>query len=248
VLLRHGQSAWNQANQFTGWIDDDLTDQGIYEARRAGEFLHQAEFYFDIAYTSMLKRAIRTLWIVLEEIDQLWLPSVKDWRFNERHYGVLQGLNKTQTADLYGKEQVFQWRRSYNIRPPALAFDDPRHPHFDPRYATVDPRELPVGESLQDTLERVLVVWQEKVLPDLRLGKRVLVVAHGNSLRALVKHLDQISEQEIPGVNNPTGIPLHYDLDEFANPIRRTYLGDRAVIQAALDDAARAAQVRDSQG
>lgn len=244
VLLRHGQSAWNQANQFTGWIDVDLTSQGVNEARRAGQFLRDSGVNFDLACTSLLKRAIRTLWIVLDEMDQAWLPVEKDWRLNERHYGALQGLNKAEIADQFGSEQVFLWRRSYSVRPPQLEFDDPRHPRFDQRYAQIDPGLLPCGESLEDTLERVVRYWQDSLLPDLQMGKRLLVVAHGNSLRALVKHLDHISVEDVPRLNIPTGIPIAYEIDKNGLSLRRSYVGDLFVVRAAVEAAEKAAQVK----
>lgn len=244
VLLRHGQSAWNQDNRFTGWIDVDLTAPGIEEAHRAGRFLREAGLTFDVAYTSLLKRAIRTLWVALDELDQMWIPVEKTWRLNERHYGALQGLDKSEIADRYGKEQVFLWRRSFAVRPPAMAWDDPRHPRFDPRYATVDPQDLPSTESLQDTLLRVLPCWQNEILPHLAHHERVLVVAHGNSLRALVKYLDGISDEAVPVLNIPTGIPMVYELDRQLKPIRHYYVGDPEVVQAATEAAAKAAQVK----
>lgn len=244
VLLRHGQSAWNQENRFTGWIDVDLTARGEEEAHRAGRFLREAGLTFTVAYTSLLKRAIRSLWVVLEELDQVWLPIEKTWRLNERHYGALQGLDKSEMADRYGKEQVFLWRRSFSVRPPALGWDDPGHPRFDPRYAHVDPQDLPSTESLQDTLLRVLPCWQAEILPRLAQNERILVAAHGNSLRALVKYLDGISDEDVPGLNIPTGIPMVYELDEGLKPIRRSFLGDPDVVRAAIEAAARAAQVK----
>jgi 2,3-bisphosphoglycerate-dependent phosphoglycerate mutase len=243
VLLRHGQSAWNQANTFTGWMDVDLTAHGVHEARQAGKFLREAGLSFDLAYTSLLKRAIRSLWIALEELDQAWLPVIKDWRLNERHYGALQGLNKSEMAGRYGREQVFQWRRSYTVRPPALDPADPRHPSRDPRYQGIDPSRLPAGESLQDTLRRVLPCWEEEILPRLREGKRVLVVAHGNSLRALVKYLDAIPDEEVNALSIPTGIPIRYELDEEMRPVGRAYIGDAETVKAAVEAARKAAQV-----
>lgn len=248
VLLRHGQSAWNQENRFTGWMDVDLTAYGVEEARRAGRFMREAGLNFTVAYTSLLKRAIRSLWVVLEELDQVWLPVEKTWRLNERHYGALQGLDKSEMADRYGKEQVFLWRRSFSVRPPALDWGNPDHPRFDPRYAHIDPQQLPATESLQDTLLRVLPCWQAEILPRLAQNEQVLVVAHGNSLRALVKYLDRISDEAVPGLNIPTGIPMLYQLDARLNPIRRSYLGDPDVVRAATDAAARAAQVKGRQG
>lgn len=243
VLLRHGQSEWNRQNRFTGWVDIDLTTFGIDEGRRAGRFLHEAGFSFDIAFTSLLKRAVRTLWLVLEELDMLWLPVEKTWRLNERHYGALQGLDKAEMADRFGKEQVFLWRRSFNVKPPPLGLDDPRHPRFDPRYAHVAPAYLPAAESLENTLTRVLPCWQEAIMPRLRAGDRVLVVAHGNSLRALIKYLDRIPDQDVPGLSIPTGIPIVYELNERLEAVRRTYIGDPEIVHAAVEAAARSALV-----
>jgi len=214
VLLRHGESEWNLANRFTGWTDVDLSPRGLNEAKRAGEILRERGYAFDVAYTSVLKRAIRTLWIALDELDMMWIPVYRSWRLNERHYGALQGLNKKETAEKYGQEQVHQWRRSYAVRPPALDLDDKRHPRFDPRYAQLAPEELPAAECLKDTLERVLPYWHEVIVPALKRGDRVLIAAHGNSLRALVKYLDDVSEEEITGLNIPTGFPLVYELDD----------------------------------
>jgi 2,3-bisphosphoglycerate-dependent phosphoglycerate mutase len=244
VLLRHGQSAWNQANTFTGWMDVDLTSHGVREARQAGRFLREAGLTFDLAYTSLLKRAIRTLWITLEELDQTWLPVIKDWRLNERHYGALQGLNKAEMVDRYGREQVFQWRRSYTVRPPMLDPSDPRHPAHDPRYRGIDPALLPAGESLEDTLRRVLPCWENEILPRLRAGRQVLVVAHGNSLRALVKYLDGIPDEDVAGLSIPTGIPIRYALDENARPVSREYLGNAETVRMAVESAKKAAQVK----
>lgn len=224
VLCRHGQSDWNLKNLFTGWTDVDLTEQGIEEAVKAGRLFTELGYEFDVAYTSVLKRAIRTLWIILDEMDLMWIPVIRDWRLNERHYGALQGLNKAETAAKYGDEQVHIWRRSYDIPPPALEHDDDRHPAHDPRYARV--ANPPATESLATTLERVRPCWNETIAPDLRDGKDVLIAAHGNSLRALVKMLDKVSDEEITGFNIPTGIPLVYDLDEDLNPLSREFLGD----------------------
>ncbi len=225
VLLRHGESEWNEANRFTGWTDVDLTEKGRREAISAGESLKEAGFEFEVAYTSVLKRAIRTLWLALESMERMWLEQHTDWRWNERHYGALQGLNKAETAERYGKEQVRLWRRSLKVRPPALTREDPRWPGHDPRYAQVPPEKLPLCESLADTIERVLPAWQEEVAPRLKAGQQVLIVAHGNSLRALVSHLEQLTEAEILALNIPTGVPLVYELDaEFAIQ-RRYYLG-----------------------
>jgi len=237
VLCRHGQSDWNLKNLFTGWTDVDLTDQGIQEAVAAGKLFNEMGFTFDIAYTSVLKRAIRTLWIILDEMDRMWIPVIRDWRLNERHYGALQGLNKAETAAKYGDDQVHIWRRSYDIPPPELELDDERHPAHDPRYAGIE--NLPATESLATTLERVRPCWNESIAPDLRAGKDVLISAHGNSLRALVKMLDKVSDEEITGFNIPTGIPLAYELDADLNPVSREFLGDpEEVAQAAAAVAA----------
>jgi 2,3-bisphosphoglycerate-dependent phosphoglycerate mutase len=233
VLLRHGFSTWNKENRFTGWKDVDLADEGREEALEAGRLLKEGGFLFDIAYTSLLKRAIRTLWIALDVLDQFWIPVEKSWRLNERHYGALQGLNKAETATRHGDEQVKIWRRSYDIPPPPLALDDPQHPSHDRRYASVPPDELPLAESLKDTVDRFLPYWHETIAPTIRSGKRVLIAAHGNSLRALVKYLDQMSESEIVELNIPTGIPLVYELDASLHPIKHYYLGDADAAAAA---------------
>jgi 2,3-bisphosphoglycerate-dependent phosphoglycerate mutase len=233
VLLRHGFSTWNQENRFTGWTDVDLADQGRAEALEAGRLLKEGGYAFDIAYTSVLKRAIRTLGIALDVLDQLWIPVEKDWRLNERHYGALQGLNKAETTAKHGEEKVKVWRRSYDIPPPAMTRDDPRHPSHDPRYAALPPNVLPLTESLKDTVARFLPYWHETIVPTIRSGKRVLIAAHGNSLRALVKYLDQVPESEIVELNIPTGIPLVYELDAQLKPIRHYYLGDPAAAAAA---------------
>ena len=231
VLCRHGQSDWNLKNLFTGWHDVDLTEKGIGEARDAGQLLADLDYDFDIAYTSVLKRAIRTLWLMLDEMDRMWIPVIRDWRLNERHYGALQGLNKSETAAKYGEDQVHIWRRSYDIPPPELDTDDERHPAHDPRYAGI--HNLPSTESLATTLERVLTCWNELIAPELRAGKNVLIAAHGNSLRALVKMLDEVSNDEITGFNIPTGIPLAYELDDNLKPVSREFLGDPDAIAAA---------------
>ena len=237
LLCRHGQSDWNLKNLFTGWTDVDLTDQGIQEAIDAGKLLSEMGYEFDIAFTSVLKRAIRTLWLMLDEMDQMWIPVVRDWRLNERHYGALQGLNKAETAAKYGDEQVHIWRRSYDIPPPELEPSDERHPSHDPRYAGID--NLPATESLALTLERVKPCWEELIAPELRAGKDVLIAAHGNSLRALVKMLDEVSDEAITGFNIPTGIPLAYELDDELKPLSREFLGDpEAVAKAAAAVAA----------
>ena len=226
VLLRHGESIWNKENLFTGWTDVDLSDQGRAEARRAGELLKAEGFTFDVAFTSVLKRAIRTLWIALDELDLMWIPVEHSWRLNERHYGALQGLNKAQTAAKYGDQQVLEWRRSYDIPPPALEVTDPRYPGTDPRYRALSPSELPLTECLKDTVARFLPHWHEAIVPTIQGGKKVIIAAHGNSLRALVKYLDQIADEEIVGLNIPTGVPLVYELDDQLKPIRHYYLGD----------------------
>lgn len=231
ILCRHGQSDWNLKNLFTGWTDVDLTEKGVQEAIDAGQLLGELGFEFDIAYTSVLKRAIRTLWIMLDQMDRMWIPVIRDWRLNERHYGSLQGLNKAETAAQYGDEQVHIWRRSYDIPPPELALDDDRHPAHDERYAGID--SLPATESLATTLERVLPCWDEVIAPDLSAGKNVLIAAHGNSLRALVKMLDGVSDEEITGFNIPTGVPLAYELDDDLKPLSREFLGDADAITKA---------------
>jgi 2,3-bisphosphoglycerate-dependent phosphoglycerate mutase len=243
VLLRHGQSEWNKSNQFTGWHDVGLTEQGVAEAKEAGRLLRADSFQFDVAYTSVLKRAIKTLWLALEELDQMWLPVVRDWRLNERHYGALQGLNKAETAEQHGADQVKIWRRSYDTPPPALERDDPRYPGHDPRYAGLSPAQLPVSECLKDTVERFLPLWHDEIAPAIRSGSRVIIAAHGNSLRALVKFLDDVSEDDIVGLNIPTGIPLVYELDADLKPLKHYYLGDAeaaAKAAAAVADQARA--------
>jgi 2,3-bisphosphoglycerate-dependent phosphoglycerate mutase len=235
ILVRHGQSIWNLENLFTGWHDVDLSDQGRAEAVQAGRELLAEKLEPNIAFTSVLKRAIRTLWLMQDTTDRMWMPVERSWRLNERHYGALQGLNKAQTVEKYGEAQVKIWRRSYDIPPPALSSDDPRHPRFDPRYAEVDPKSLPAAESLKDTLSRVLPFWESRVVPELRANKTVLIVAHGNSLRALVKMLDMKSEADIVEFNVPTGIPMLYELDEQLLPLSRRFLGDPAAIAAAQD-------------
>ncbi|ACH40494.1 phosphoglycerate mutase 1 [Citrifermentans bemidjiense Bem] len=224
VLLRHGESVWNKENLFTGWTDVELSPRGEEESRNAGLLLKEHGFVFDLAFTSLLKRAIKTLWIVLEQMDLMWIPEHKEWRLNERHYGALQGLNKAQTAQEYGDEQVKLWRRSYKVRPPALAEGDQRHPSFDPRYHSLSRDLLPDTECLQDTVERVLPFWQQQAVPALQQGKRILIAAHGNSLRGLIKYLDQIPDDDIVGLEIPTGSPLVYELDRDLKPVRRYYL------------------------
>lgn len=226
VLIRHGESIWNLENRFTGWTDVDLSERGIKEAKEAGVTLRREGYTFDIAFTSVLKRAIRTLWIILDELDRMWIPIHNSWRLNERHYGALQGLSKAEMAAKYGEEQVKIWRRSYDVLPPALDPSDERSPRFDPRYADLTSEELPLTESLKTTVERMLPYWYQTIAPAVKSGERVVVVAHGNSLRALVKHLDNISDQDIVELNIPTGIPLVYELDNDLKPIRHYYLGD----------------------
>ncbi len=233
VLLRHGESTWNKENRFTGWTDVDLTDRGREEATEAGRLLKDGGYAFDLAYTSVLKRAIRTLTIALDGLDLLWIPVEKDWRLNERHYGALQGLNKAETTAKHGEAQVKIWRRSYDIPPPPLERDDPRHPSRDPRYAALSASQLPLTESLKDTVARFLPYWHSTIAPSIQSGKRVVVAAHGNSLRALVKYLDDVPESEIVELNIPTGIPLVYELDPQLKPLRHYYLGDPAAAAAA---------------
>lgn len=223
VLLRHGESVWNKENLFTGWTDVELSERGLQESRQAGAALKNGGLGFDVAFTSVLKRSIATLWILLEEMDMMWLPERKDWRLNERHYGALQGLNKAETAERYGEEQVKLWRRSYKVRPPALEEGDRRHPRFDPRYSQLDPRNLPATECLKDTVDRVLPFWHEQVVPAMHAGQRPLIVAHGNSLRGLIKYLDDISDEDIVGLEIPTGKPLVYELDDDLRPVRHYY-------------------------
>jgi 2,3-bisphosphoglycerate-dependent phosphoglycerate mutase len=242
VLLRHGESTWNLENRFTGWTDVDLTPKGIEEAHTAGRLLREDGYTFDLAHTSLLKRAIRTLWITMDEMDLMWIPVHRSWRLNERHYGSLQGLNKAETAAKYGDEQVLAWRRSYATPPPPLTPDDPRHPGRDRRYGGLSPAELPLAESLADTVARFLPYWHESIVPDIRADKQVLIAAHGNSLRALVKHLDGVSEEEIVGLNIPTGIPLVYELDDNLAPIQHYYLGDPEAARKAAEAVAKQAQ------
>jgi 2,3-bisphosphoglycerate-dependent phosphoglycerate mutase len=238
VLLRHGESIWNKENRFTGWTDVDLSEKGIAEARTAGERLRQEGIVFDVAYTSVLKRAIRTLWITLDEMDLMWIPVHRSWRLNERHYGALQGLNKAETAEKYGEEQVHIWRRSYDVPPPALEMSDERFPGRDPRYKGLGEKDLPLCESLKDTIARCLPYWHQEIAPAIKSGKRVLIAAHGNSLRALVKYLDNISDDKIVGLNIPTGIPLVYELDSDLKPLRNYYLGDPEAVRKAMEKVA----------
>jgi 2,3-bisphosphoglycerate-dependent phosphoglycerate mutase len=235
VLMRHGESTWNLANRFTGWVDVDLTEKGVAEARQAGQLLREAGFTFDLAYTSVLKRAIRTLWGTLDEMDLMWLPVRHHWRLNERHYGALQGLNKAETAAKYGDEQVMVWRRSYDTPPMPLEADDPRTSYNDPRYAGLKREEIPLTECLKDTVARVLPFWNDEIAPSIRSGKRIIISAHGNSLRALIKMLDGISDQDIVGLNIPNGQPLVYELDADLKPIKSYYLGDQEAIAAAMN-------------
>jgi 2,3-bisphosphoglycerate-dependent phosphoglycerate mutase len=234
VLMRHGESRWNLENRFTGWTDVDLTEAGRVEARKAGELLKREGYVFDLAYTSVLKRAIRTLWIALDAMDAMYTPVSHSWRLNERHYGALQGLNKAETAARFGDEQVLIWRRAYAVAPDPVGPDDPRHPRFDPRYARVPAGELPATECLKDTVARVLPFWNESIAPAIRAGRKVLIAAHGNSLRALIKYLDGVSDEDIVKLNIPTAQPLVYELDENLKPIRHDYLGDPAAIEAAM--------------
>jgi 2,3-bisphosphoglycerate-dependent phosphoglycerate mutase len=238
VLVRHGESTWNRENRFTGWTDVDLTERGVAEAQRAGQQLREEGLAFDVAYTSVLKRAIRTLWIVLDELDQMWIPVHRSWRLNERHYGALQGLNKAETARKYGDQQVLVWRRSYDTPPPALDSSDQRFPGGEPRYADLDARDLPLAECLADTVARFLPFWHETIEPDVRAGKRVIIAAHGNSLRALVKYLDHVSDQDIVSLNIPTGVPLVYELDDALKPVSSRYLGDADEVQKAMQSVA----------
>jgi len=235
ILVRHGQSVWNAENLFTGWHDVDLSDLGRREAAQAGKELLGENIEPQVAFTSVLKRAIRTLWLMLDITDRMWIPVERSWRLNERHYGALQGLDKAQTVEKYGTVQVKIWRRSYDIPPPPLALDDPRHPRFDVRYADLDPPQLPAGESLKDTLARVLPFWEARIVPELRAGKNVLIVAHGNSLRVLVKMLDMMSEDDVVEFNFPTGIPMIYELDDQIQPTSRRFLGDPAALAAAQE-------------
>ncbi len=244
VLLRHGESIWNKENRFTGWTDVDLSVQGLEEARRAGDALRDAGFVFDVAYTSLLKRAIRTLWIVQDEMDLMWIPTIPQWRLNERHYGALQGLNKAETAAKFGDAQVLEWRRSYDVRPPALEPSDPRAPEGDPRYRALHPSERPLTESLADTVARVVPYWRDMIAPAVRAGQRVLIVAHGNSIRALVKHIDKMGDDAVVALNIPTGVPLVYELADDLTPIGHAYLGDAAMVAAAAEAVAAQGRAR----
>jgi 2,3-bisphosphoglycerate-dependent phosphoglycerate mutase len=235
VLLRHGESTWNLENRFTGWADVDLTEKGRAEAKEAGRLLKEGGYVFDVAYVSLLKRAIRTLWIALDGLDQMWLPTQGTWRLNERHYGALQGLNKSETAAKFGEEQVLVWRRSFEVPPPPLTEESEHYPGHDPRYADVDRKDLPKAESLKDTIARFLPYWESTIAPDIRAGKRVVIAAHGNSLRALVKHLDRLSEEAVLALNIPTGIPLVYQLDDALQPLKSFYLGDPEAAKKAAE-------------
>lgn len=234
VLLRHGESQWNKENRFTGWTDVDLSEKGLEEAHEAGKLLREKGFVFDLAFTSFLIKAIRTLWITLDKMDLMWIPVHRRWRLNERHYGALQGLNKSETAARFGEEQVLLWRRSYDVRPPLLERTDERYPGHDPRYKDLDENEIPVGECLKDTVARFLPLWHEEIAPTIKSGKRVLIVAHGNSLRSLVKYLDNVSDEDILKLNIPTATPLVYQLDDDLNPISKKYLGDPDNVKKAM--------------
>jgi 2,3-bisphosphoglycerate-dependent phosphoglycerate mutase len=235
VLVRHGQSQWNLENRFTGWVDVDITERGMEEAKNAAKVLTEEGYSFDIAYTSVLKRAIRTLWTIMSDMDLMWIPVIRNWRLNERHYGALQGLNKSETAKKYGDDQVLIWRRSYDTQPPLLETSDEMFPGNDPRYADLDDFELPKGECLKDTVERFVPYWEKEIVPTIKSGKKVLIAAHGNSLRALVKHLDGMSEEDILKFNIPTGIPMVYELDENMKPLNRYYIGDQAEIDKQIN-------------
>ena len=242
VLLRHGESIWNRENRFTGWSDIDLSEKGVFEAKRAGQTLKEKGYSFDVAFTSVLKRAIRTLWIVLDELDLMWIPVHVSWSLNERHYGALQGLNKAETTKRFGDEQVLLWRRSYEVRPPSLKKTDAGYPGNDPRYNHLDEKDIPVTECLKDTVNRFLPYWKEMIVPEIRAGKRIIISAHGNSLRALIKHLDNVSAEDIIHLNIPTGIPLVYELDDGLRPIKNDYLGDSDEVNKALEKVAEQAK------
>lgn len=238
VLLRHGESTWNKENRFTGWTDVDLSEKGKEEAKNSGKVLKAEGYTFDLAFTSVLKRAIRTLWLATDEMDLLWIPVIKSWTLNERHYGALQGLDKAETASKHGDEQVKIWRRSYDVPPPALEETDKRHPKFDARYKDIDPKNLPATESLKNTVARVVPFWENTIVPEIKKGKKIVVAAHGNSLRALVKYLDNVSEKDILELNIPTGTPLVYELDSNLNPLKHYYLGDQEAIKKAMESVA----------
>lgn len=242
VLLRHGESIWNRENRFTGWMDVDLSEKGMEEARTAARLLKEGGYTFDLAYTSVLKRAIRTLWIILDDLDLMWIPVIRTWRLNERMYGDLQGLNKTEMVEKFGEEQVHIWRRSYNIQPPALTPDDDRFPGKDRRYHDLSREQLPLTECLKDTVERFIPYWVDTIVPSIKQGKRIIIAAHGNSLRALVKYLDHIPDDEITALNIPTGIPLVYQLDQECRPLKHFYLGDQAAVEAAINQVANQAK------
>jgi len=244
VLLRHGESAWNRENRFTGWTDVDLSEKGIAEAGEAGKILNEQGFIFDMAFTSVLKRAIRTLWITLDNMDLMWIPVFRSWQLNEKHYGALQGLNKSETAKKYGEDQVLLWRRAYDIQPPALLINDPRHPVNDPRYKELDKKDIPSTECLKDTVERFLPYWHNNIMPVLKRGKRILISAHGNSLRALVKYLDNISDNDIVNLNIPTGMPLVYELGEDLKALKHYYLGDAEKVKKAMEAVAGQGKVK----
>ncbi len=245
VLVRHGESTWNKENRFSGWTDVDLSEKGVEEAHEAGRTLRKEGYVFDVAYTSVLKRAIRTLWIILDELDQMWITVHNSWRLNERHYGALQGLNKAEMAAKYGEEQVLVWRRSYDVRPPTLDVNDERYPGSDPRYRNMSKSDIPLCESLKDTVNRFLPYWHDTLAPAIESGKRVLIAAHGNSLRALVKYLDNLSETDIVKLNIPTGIPLVYELDENLKSIKHYYLGDEEKIRNAIESVAAQGKAKD---
>jgi 2,3-bisphosphoglycerate-dependent phosphoglycerate mutase len=244
VLLRHGESVWNKENRFTGWTDVDLSEKGLTEAKKAGQLLKKEGLVFDLAYTSVLKRAIRTLWITIDEMDLMWIPVHRSWRLNERHYGALQGLNKAEMAAKYGEDQVLVWRRSYDTQPPALEKTDERYPGHDPRYRDLDPKDVPLTECLKDTVARFLPYWHETIAPTINSGKRVIIAAHGNSLRALVKYLDNIPEDEIVNLNIPTGMPLVYELDDQLKPLQHYYLGDADEVKKAMEAVAKQGKVK----
>jgi 2,3-bisphosphoglycerate-dependent phosphoglycerate mutase len=244
VFLRHGESIWNKENRFTGWTDVDLSEKGISEAKEAGHTLKTEGYTFDVAYTSVLKRGIRTLWIVLDVMDLMWIPVYRTWRLNERHYGDLQGLNKSETAAKFSEKQVLIWRRSYDIPPPALKTSDPRYPRNDPKYKDLDPKDIPLTESLKDTINRVLPYWHETIAPMILSGKKILISAHGNSLRGLIKYLDNVPEEKIVELNLPTGIPLIYELDDNLKPIKHYYLGDPEKIQKLVEKVAKEGKVQ----
>ncbi len=242
VLIRHGESQWNKENRFTGWTNVDLSERGIREAKEAGKTLKEAGFEFKVAYTSYLTRAIRTLDLVLDEMDLMWIPVYKSWRLNEKHYGTLQGLNKSEMAEQYGDEQVHIWRRSYDIPPPPLSEDDPRHPRFDPRYKDLKPSEIPATEALKDTVERIVPYWLDEIRKSLKEHKQVVVAAHGNSLRGIVKYLKNISDEDIPGLNLPTGIPYVFEFDDEMNLVKDYFLGDPEVIKKLMEEVANQAK------